>query len=368
MRKATSEITPIGNRDPCDPHRIPVEVIRKHKKNKMITLDRQVFNHCVSNQQTYNSVSHMLREHKTKECLDYILNSNSIDEFTTALKIHTSPEFLEHLPPQDTFFHWNFYTETNYEELRNATESAYHDKPDLDLSCIIYDTFDDNASEKFEKFRDLHQDELLTNVHLINAGQWTLLGDFKKNRENVEIYNKHTDILKRIFDKHDEDKALGTDLMEKRVKKLKAKNIKAAGADAPGLAKYKSENSLEKFGGKKVISDAEMNCLASAGGNLRRAEELKRIEECKVEIKALLNKAKTDEGQTTDERLRLESLQREILRIEEIHATPEDAIQIDVWKHDVESGTLKKDHFFSQAENLPLSDYAKKYNDELKFQ
>ena len=66
---------------------------------------------------------------------------------------------------------------------------------------------------------------------------WTVLADYKKNRENIDFYNRHTEVLKRIMDQHEQDKKLGKDLMNKRVKKAKSKNIEEMGKDAEILAR-----------------------------------------------------------------------------------------------------------------------------------
>ena len=205
---------------------------------------------------------------------------------------------VEIIPPQDTFHRWQYYTEVNYEELRTATEAIYHEKPDLDWALVIYEYFEGTArevDEAFDRFRVQYQDEVITDIKGIDLNQWTLLGDFKENRSKTTFYNKYTDVLKRILDRHAQDKALGQDLMRNRVRQLKAKNIRETGPDAPGLSTYKSQHasqSLSSMGAERVIGREEMARLERAKGDLRLAKELELYEQCCSTIKELSDTAK----------------------------------------------------------------------------
>jgi hypothetical protein len=261
------------------------------------------------------------------------------------------------VPPQDTFHRWVYYTEANYDKLRAATEALYHEKPDLDLAISIHRVFNGTEAETaaaLERFRDQHQAELISDIKAITVGPWTLLADFKQNREKANIYNKHTDILKRILDRHAEDKKLGEDLMRKRVRKLKAQNIREAGPDAEGLAAYRSEHStgLDAGGAERVITNEEMRRLEKTRGDLRGAEELRALEESVETIRHLSESAKVRDL-THDERRRLGEAQAAKVRAEEMLEVPDDAIQVDVWTHDTGGGELKRSKFYTKAEAPP---------------
>ena len=51
-----------------------------------------------------------------------------------------------------------------------------------------------------------------------------MLADFKENRKKIEFYNRNTEVLKRILDRHADDKKLGSELMKNRIKHVLVTN------------------------------------------------------------------------------------------------------------------------------------------------
>jgi hypothetical protein len=212
-------------------------------------------------------------------------------------------------PPVEVFYNWNRYIVNHYEQLREAVKHLYNDKPDLEYAVIYYDHF--KNKEKARDHRNAHADEFKTEVLTISNNGVSLIGPFKENRERVDYYNKHTEIMKRLMEQMESDHKLGKDLMEKEVKKKKAKNIAEAGPDAPGLAAYAKtgpgsrEGTVQELGAKKVL--------------------------------------------TREDHEKLLAEQRE----KEQADTPDDAIQVEMFypQTDAEGNTvLEKTHFYSQAE------------------
>lgn len=226
-------------------------------------------------------------------------------------------------PPVDVFHHFDRYLTNHYEQLREVVSALYHEKSDLEYAVILYDSF--KTEEAARDYRIQHEGEFRNDVYTIETGAVTLLGPFKENRQRVDFYNKHTEIMKRMMDQFEADHKLGKDLMEKQVKTKKKKNIEEAGPDDPGLAAYsKHMNILSELGVKKVLSPEEIAQMA----------ESKKI----------------------------------IREIKEDYEVPEDAIQVDMFFPQTNSDgttTLKKAKFYTQAE-APLhlqegSEYAEKY-------
>ena len=117
--------------------------------------------------------------------------------------------------------------EVNMEEIRNVVSCLYDEKPDLDFALHIYDVYEgtqEEIDEKKKTFITKYNEELASDVKVIPLEKWALLGNFKENRERIDFYNRHTEVLKRILDKHEQDKKLGKDLMMKRVRTAKKKN------------------------------------------------------------------------------------------------------------------------------------------------
>jgi hypothetical protein len=168
----------------------------------------------------------------------------------------------------------------------------------------------------------------------------------------MNFYNKHTEVLKRIMDRHADDAKMGQELMRNRVRKAKAKNIREAGPDAEGLAAYKSGTAaagIGAMGAEAVISHKEMLNLRRARGDLRAAQEFEVHDDCKRIIKQMTEIAKTREL-TLEEARTLEQAEKDLKLAEEMLEVPDDAIQIDAWTHDPKTGAFGKRAIYTKAE------------------
>lgn len=222
-------------------------------------------------------------------------------------------------PPSDVFYHWNRYLSNNFEQLREATNQLYNIKAGLEY-CLIY--YGSHASEEEAKnWRIAHNDEFRAEVQTVRNNGITFLGPFKQNRERAEFFNKNTAVLEEMLSQIESDHKLGKDLMEKKVKIQKGKNIAEAGPDAPGLADYKKTMcTINKLGAKDILSKEEKEELESA------------------------------------------------FRAKEMAEVPDDAIQVDMFYPKLDAAgnaTMEKTHFYTQAE-APLhlqenSEYRDKY-------
>lgn len=361
IEKATGEVDVPGlgkvRGDEADPERLPLEVVRHAAPKISSPEDKAAFDALTVTSDAYNAAVYMLRNEQAAKALTAALAAP--EKFRRYL-LPIAPDSaaraaIDVIPPQDTFHRWNYYQEVNYEALRTATEAIYHEKPDLDWALILYEFFEgtpDEVSKAFEKFRDQHQDEVISDIKGIEFGGWTLLGDFKENRDKVTFYNKHTDVLKRILDRHAEDKKLGADLMRNRVRQVKAKNIQEQGPDAPGLSEYKTQNGgkgLDAMGAERPIKREEMLRLERARGVIRAAKELEILDQARLIIRDLSDAAKVREL-TPEEDRRLKDAQADLVRAEEMVEVPEDAIQVDVFTHDTASGDFAKSKFYTKAE------------------
>ena len=59
-----------------------------------------------------------------------------------------------------------------------ATEAIYADKPDLDWAISLLETFEgtqERINEQFDAYKMRYQDEMLTDIKMIQYGGWTLL-------------------------------------------------------------------------------------------------------------------------------------------------------------------------------------------------
>lgn len=343
--------------DVGDPARLPLEVVRAAAPEISSPEEKAAYEALTVTSDAYNAAVYMLRNEQAASALATALaEPEKFKRFLLPIAPGSAARAaVDFIPPQDTFNRWNYYQEVNYEALRTATEAIYHEKPDLDWALILYEFFEgspDEVSKAFETFRDQHQDEVISDIKGIEFGGWTLLGDFKENREKISFYNKHTDVLKRILDRHAEDKKLGADLMRNRVRQVKAKNIREQGPDAPGLEEYKTQGGgkgLDTLGAERPIKREDMLRLERAQGNLSAAKELEVLDRARLTIRDLSEAAKVRDLSPEEERS-LKDAQADLVRAEEMVEVPADAIQVDVFTHDTTSGGFEKSKFYTKAE------------------
>lgn len=351
--KSVDELDESKN-DLVDPERVTLDRLQlaATKKLKSVnTTTSDMLDTIFASQVNYNAASVVLGNKSLYQAVDYMMKRP--DVYEKHLKDHINKDvktIIDIIPPQDTYHKWSYYTEVNYEDIRKATEAIYADKPDLDWAISLLETFEgtqERINEQFDAYKMRYQDEMLTDIKMIQYGGWTLLGDFKKNRSNIDFYNKNMGILKKIIDRHAEDKKVGTELMKNRVKVSKAKNIAECGPDVPSLKNYKVDggDNLESFGAQKVISTEEMKRIEAAKGNLKIAQELEYIDNLRKSIKEL-EEAKHELSDY--EKDTLEMNKKQLVRAVELLEVPDDAIQVDVWTND--GSDLKKTSFYTKSD------------------
>jgi hypothetical protein len=205
----------------------------------------------------------------------HVRNALRLNEKDPERKPYNREEFQKKFgmlpPPDDTFFRWRYYSEVNYEEIREMVNILFVEKPDIDFAINPFAQF--NSEDEATEFKDKHLEELTTDLHVVTNGMWTLLGAFKENRKRMDFYNQNTQILKAIMDQNISDVKLGKELMKKRVVSQKKKNILESGPDAPGLNKYVSGYAnIGDKGADRVLTDEERKELALKAGYVEQPD------------------------------------------------------------------------------------------------
>jgi hypothetical protein len=329
---------------------------------------KEVLSVLMENHHNYNEVLAVMRDDDLRTATQTALAE--VETFKHYLfpirKDKPARAALDHIPPQDTFHRcFNNYYEVNYEELRTITEAIYPEKPYLDWTIALWNVFEGTQAEvdsAFEKHCQKYQDEFPSSIKCLEFGCWSLLADFKANREKIQFHNKNTEVLKRIMERHAEDKKIGAELMRNRVKQTKAKNIAEVGPDAPGLAAYK-RNVAERgqdLGGKgaeKVISPEEMRRLEKAQGNIKAAKELEVLEQLEATIQRLEDVEK-QRSLTPAETEELKTARIHIVRAKEMINVPDDAIQVDIFTSNPSTGEFEKTKIYTKsvAPELPTDE------------
>lgn len=170
---------------------------------------------------------------------------------------------VNHIPPSDIFHRWQYYTDTNYEEIRSSVNDLYCEKPDIEFAINPYDQFDTQADS--DKFIQKHKSEVIADILTLTNGKWNLCGSFKKNRERINFYNEKTAVIEEIFKQIEQDKKLGADLMRKRVVRKKKQNIAECGKEPEEFKNYRKDNpsGFENFGAEDMSKHKEQFTVSS---------------------------------------------------------------------------------------------------------
>jgi len=203
-------------------------------------------------------------------------------------------------PSADLFHNWGRYRDNHYEEFVEAVGVLYLDTPDLEFAINFYDAFEE--LEDSETHIKAQQDNVIAPIITIENGAWTYLSARKENRDKISYDNKDTELLRRMTQKIKEDQSLGKDMMQKRVKYEKKKNVLREGPDDKALDRYKSA----------------VTTIATLGAK---------------------------EGLSKDEREKLSAA----YYAKEMEEVPENAIQVDVWGPD-KDGNVNRSKFYTEAE------------------
>lgn len=204
----------------------------------------------------------------TEDCEAVLLrNCDEMQHIMTnykwALDIKNVEGVYTWITPINLHHQFDRYVTNHYELLREAVKILYSCKPDIEYSIQHYMHFTDE--EEAVKHRRKYENNITTAMYTIENGCWTLLGPFKKNRERVDFYNKHTEVIKNIFEQGKADMEAGGKITKHVAKQKKKKNIDEVGPDAPGLATYKEVSDVVKnLGGKEVLTKEEKEKLNEA--------------------------------------------------------------------------------------------------------
>ena len=188
---------------------------------------------------------------------------NIISNSNSTASNSTTSNSTSHIPPADIFHRWQYYTDTNYEEIRSSVRDLYCEKPDIEFAINPYDQFENK--EDSDKFIQKHKNEVIADILTLTNGKWNLCGSFKKNRERINFYNEKTAVIEEIFKQVEQDKKLGADLMRKRVVRKKKQNVLECGKEPEEFKQYRKENpsGFETYGAEDMSKHKEQNNITS---------------------------------------------------------------------------------------------------------
>ncbi|QJX71939.1 putative B602L protein [Faustovirus] len=247
-------------------------------------------------------------------------NVAKISTFALPLARADTLEAVEHTPSAELFHNFDRYITNNYEQLLETTHALYIERPDIEFGILYYKWFKTQA-EADDHYK-CYEKEFRASVYTISNRQWTLLGPYRENRNRLNFYNKNTEVLKQMQEQVEADHKLASDMVDKTIRRKKAKNVAEVGPDAPGMSQYQKDfNPAKEAGIKSYVSTKDQ-------------KEMVDLHEKRKKI---------------------------------IEASPDESIPVEVYYPD-EEGKIKHGFFYTQAE-APLhlankdSPFAKKYQD-----
>ena len=212
----------------------------------------------------YEKVNKLKELNNSTMASSVLLNTNCLKEDFDKQKDTLTKCVSEMIPPLDTFHRFKYYYESNYEELSNIVNDLYCDKSCFETAVNPYSWH--NNEEEADQFINKHKDEVISTIYKAHSGKWNIIAPYKKVRESVRFFNSKTVVLEEMAKQIESDAKIGGELMKKRIKIKKKKNIEKDGPDSESFLKWKSGNSLLKDMGADTLKkeDLEDECPMDA--------------------------------------------------------------------------------------------------------
>ena len=277
------------------------------------------------NNNNWHTVCYLLDDHDLDAA--YMVARENREQFKTYLYtagIETQ-KALEYIPPADVFISYNMYLNANYDELRRITETIYPERPIFENVIGVWETLEgseEHINSKYKEYVDNYQSNINTSILNVRAGEWTVISPFRKNRLNIDIFNKSNDALKQILDNNTQDQKIAEAMMKKRIMKQKAENIREAGVDSAGLAGYSTTAA--------AINAEEKLRLEKANGSLKAAHQLSIIDKLSMRINELETKLTP---YTEVELAELEQCRKSIIYQKELLLVEDGEVRVDMWEN-----------------------------------
>lgn len=142
------------------------------------------------------------------------------------------------MPPKDTCHRFMRYRDAHFEQLRDLTALLTGFDPVMEDAIQVLGTFEDE--DKSKEFREKHRDDFTTPIIDVKEGAWAFTGPWQENTDKQDFYNQHTEFLRAVTDRLEQDQKTGNELMKKRVTKQKKRDIEENGPDPKSLKDYKT--------------------------------------------------------------------------------------------------------------------------------
>ena len=209
----------------------------------------------------------------------YESKPNIIKHYKNMLITENFENYL--IPPDDTFYHFKNYMDTNYEYLRQCTDDIYGPSYIFDNAVIIRETFSNES--QFSDWAKKYEKDFDAGINCAPMNTWIFTSPFEENKKNIISNEEKTEFIQEFLKKQREDEKIGSDILKKRVKKMPEKSTQ----EVP----FPTE--IENMGAQKIPEETiEVKVWESKV--LRRRRLLNQLENYSFDIEAGIEKKESD--------------------------------------------------------------------------
>lgn len=193
-----------------------------------------------------------------------------------------APVIEKFTPPDDTLHNFQYYLDSNYEEIRGVAERVYRMTPDLEVGIIPYADF--TSERDADDFVTRNKGSVIADIRTLKYGKWNFIEAFKQNRDKIEAYRGTVveDILNQVSD----DTKIGAEMVRNKATRRARANLNEQGPPPKAMVEYMSSRQPANM--SNVINEETKENEAKR--IYEEHQEKKREYEC-----ALLKSAEVDE-------------------------------------------------------------------------
>lgn len=166
------------------------------------------------------------------------------------------------IPPVDIFYRINYYKDANYDKLVEAVKNLYCYTPELDMAIIPHNWH--NTEEAAHAYVKRYRNQVIAEVVTARSGMWNFFAPYEKVRDTAVFLNDKTIVLEEILAETKRGSMLGQDLVSNQMKVKKRKNIREEGPEAESFKDWRSQHSALKNMGAIQIDPNEDDCPDTA--------------------------------------------------------------------------------------------------------
>jgi len=119
-----------------------------------------------------------LKSEDSTETKDQTVSADQKDDLSKKIASKVKKYCTEMIPPDDIFHKYQYYYDSNYEELKEIVNDLYCEKPELEAALNPYQWHD--TEDDADKFIDKHKNEVISTIFKGHSGKWNVFAPYNK--------------------------------------------------------------------------------------------------------------------------------------------------------------------------------------------